>query len=436
MDTEPSTRYHPLPNRLINLATRTLNSVGLARIDLSAASLLAAARQQTGLDRFGDESFLPALRVLIDSLEGEARLNPFGRLHARAKLLGSLKNRLWANACFEAHPEIRARKIVAPLVIVGPHRSGTTRLHRMLSADARLEHLTTWEGFNPAPRPGLPDMGRAARYTEVDKALGIAPRFYPGAFVGHPMHADWAEEEMLLLNHSFCSFAFIGEFNVPGYYDWYLNCDRTFAYRDMADLVRLVSWSRGAPKDRRWVLKDPQHMLDLDALLKVFPDAKLVFTHRDPLKTVASVISLMWLFSVQHTDAPCRERVRDVWLDFCEQAARRCMQARTHIPAAQQIDVHYEEMNRDWRTVMRRIYNFGGIEFTPAAEQALGAWLAQSESENRHGGHRYSLADFGITRQEVDARMRFVRDKYAIPYEGGRSAPADAFPQGEPARAS
>lgn len=418
MDTQPSTRYHPLPNRLINLAARTLNAVGLARIDLSEAGLLAAARAQTGLQRFGDESFLPALRVLLAALESEAHLNPFGRLHARTKILGSLKNRLWANACFEAHPEIRARPITAPIVIVGPHRSGTTRLHRMLAADRRLQHLTTWEGFNPAPRPRLADGGRAARYAEVDKGLAVAPRFYPGAFVGHPMHADWAEEEMLLLNHSFCSFAFLGEFTIPSYYRWYLDCDRSAAYRDMADFMRLISWSRGAPAEQRWVLKDPQHMLDLGALLAVFPDARLVFTHRDPLKTVGSVISLMWHFSVQHTDAPCRAAVRDVWLDFCEQAARRCMGDRAAIPAAQQTDVQYEQMNRDWRATMAQIYAFAGIEFTPEAEQALGAWLARSEAENRHGGHRYRLEDFGVASQDVDARMMFVREKYDVPYEG------------------
>jgi hypothetical protein len=204
MDTEPSTRYHPLPNRLINLATRTLNSIGLARIDLSAAGLLAAARQQTGLDRFGDESFLPALRVLIDSLESEARLNPFGRLHARAKLLGSLKNRLWANACFEAHPEIRARKIVAPIVIVGPHCRGRAPAPHA-SADAP-EHLTTWEGFQSRPRLGL-GHGRAARYTEAGAGTR---RAYPARSSAIPRTPPGPGGNAAA-QPFFCSFAFIGE---------------------------------------------------------------------------------------------------------------------------------------------------------------------------------------------------------------------------------
>ncbi|HYD96493.1 MAG TPA: sulfotransferase [Noviherbaspirillum sp.] len=422
MDNRPSSFYHPLPTKLFNFGARALNAAGIGRIALSEDALVAAARRETGLEHFGDDSHLPGLRVLLRSLEAEARLNPFGRFYAKTNIVGSLKNRLWANACFEAHPEIRRRKIVAPIVIVGPHRSGTTRMQRMMSADTRLSHLKTWEGFNPAPRPGLPDMGRTIRREEVRKALGAVDRLYPGAFVGHPMDADWAEEEMLLLNHSFCSFSILGSYHVPGYFNWFLQHDKTGPYRYMADLMRLISWSRGEPEGTRWVLKNPQHMLDLDALMAVFPDAKVVFTHRDPLKTVASVMSLMWHYAVQHTDAPMRGPMRDTWMRFCETAARRCIEKRHLIPASQQLDVYYDDMNSDWRAVMRRVYDFAGIGFSAEAEQALGGWLARSESESRHGSHRYSLDDFGITREEVDARMMFVRREYAIPYEGRRAA--------------
>lgn len=418
MDTRPSTHYHPFATRLFNLYTRGLNRVGLSRVDLSESALLAAARRETGLQRFGDESFRPGLRALLASLESEAKLNPFGRLAAKRRITASLKNLLWATACFEAHPEILRRKIVAPIIIIGPHRSGTTRLHRMLGADARLQYLKTWEGFNPAPRMGWTESGQAARREEVGAFLQRIDRLYPGAFAAHPMEADAPEEENLLLNHCFCGFSPLGLYNIPGYYAWFMGHDRTAAYRTLADLMRLVSWSRGDSEDKRWVLKNPQHMLDLDLLMEAFPDAKLVFTHRDPLKTVGSLMSLMWFYAVQHTDVPCRAPVRDVWLDFCEQAARRGMLARENISPLQQHDVQYEEMNRDWRATMRRIYDFCGIDFNAAAEQAMRAWLDKSKREKQHGGHRYALEDFGVTRQEVDARMMFVREKYAIPYEG------------------
>lgn len=418
MDSKPSSHYHPLTLRWFNCYTRGLNCFGRARVDLSEQALLDAARRETGFDRFGDESFRPGLRALLASLQSEADLNPFGRLAARKRIVGSLKNLLWANACFEAHPEILQRKIVAPIVIVGPHRSGTTRLHRMLSVDPRLQHLQTWEGFNPAPRPGMPDLDRAARRAEVEKALASYRRVYPGAHAAHPMETDAPEEENLLLNHCFCGFSPLGLYNIPGYYQWFIQHDRTAAYRTLASLLKLISWSRGDPEDKRWVLKNPQHMLDLDVLLQVFPDAQLVFTHRDPLKTIGSLMSLMWHYAVQHTDAPCRARVRDVWLDFCEQAARRSIRTRECISSAAQHDVRYEEMNRDWRAVMRGIYDFVGIEFDAGVEHAMAEWLAISDREQQHGGHRYTLEEFGLEPCEVDARMMFAREKYTIPYEG------------------
>lgn len=418
MDTKPSTHYHPFRLRLGNIVTRRLNAFGLARIDLSEDVLIAAARSETGLEHFGDETFRPALRVLLKSLQEEAGLNPFGRANASGRTIRSLKNRLWANACFETHPEILQRKIVAPIIIVGPHRSGTTRLQRMLACDPDLQYLKTWEGFNPAPRLGWPDSGSAARHEEVRNFLRVGQRLYSKAFIAHPMDADWPEEEMLLLNHSFCGFSPLSLYNVPSYYQWFLDYDKTDAYRYMADLMKLISWSRGDPENKRWILKNPQHMLDLNVLLKIFPDAKIVFTHRDPLKTVGSVMSLMWHFAVQHTDLPCRVPIRNTWLDFCEKMARRCMQVRAGIASQQQLDVQYADMNRDWRNVMRRIYQFGDIEFTPIAEDAMASWLANSERSNHHGGHRYSFEDFGTTAEEVDARMMFVRERYAIPYEG------------------
>lgn len=420
MDTKPSTYYHSPTVKRFNRVTRLLNLVGMKRIDLSEVSLIAAARMETGLERFGDESFLPAMRVLLNALETEAKLNPFGRSIARARTVNSLKNRLWANACFEAHPEIRQRKIVAPIIIVGPHRSGTTRIQRMLATDQRLQYLKTWEGINPAPRQGWPDSGKATRHEEVAQMISRLHQVYPGSSV-HPMDADWAEEEMLLLNHSFCSFSALGLYNIPSYYQWFRDADKTAAYGYMADMMKLISWSRGDPENKRWILKNPQHMLDLDVLLKTFPDAKLVFTHRDPLKTVGSVMSLMWHFAVQHTDIPCRALIKEVWLDFCEQMTLRYMRVRETIPVSQQLDVYYEEMNRDWRAVMKRVYDFAGMEFTAEAGNAMSAWFDKSEREGLHRGHHYVLEDFGTDRNEVDTRMKLYRERYSIPYEGGVS---------------
>ncbi len=417
-DTTPSTRYHPLPIRLFNGAARALNAAGLARVRLDEAQLLDQARRETGLDDYGDDAFLAPLRVLLTALDSEARLNPFGRLHAKTGIVESLKNRLWAQACFKAEPEIRRLPIVAPIIIVGPVRSGTTRLQRLLAADPRLQYLTAWEGFNPAPRPGQPEFGRAARRQEVERFLRTGHRLNPAAFAAHPMSTDEAEEEILLLNHGFCGLSASLLYDVPSRTRWLLQHDKQAAYRDMADMLRLIAWSRGEAGRRRWVLKTPQHMLDLPVLLKTFPDARLVFTHRDPVQTAASTMSLAWNFGVHNVGRPLRTTVRDTCLMLCEEMARRCIADRELIPPAQQLDVYYEDTNRDWRGQMQRVSSFAGLEWNTLAEQAMTAWLAGSNRENRHGRHRYTCEDYLVSRAEIDARLMFYRQRYAVPYEG------------------
>lgn len=414
MDLAPSTAYHPMPVKLINRVLGGLNKIGLAQIDLSESALLEEARRQTGLERFGDEHFLEGLRPLLEDLATDADLNPFGRLHAKTSILNALKNLLWANACFDAHPEIDARSIAAPIIVVGPVRSGTTRLQRLLAADKRFAYLAAWEGFNPAPRKGENDADRASRRQEVVKFLKAGQRINPGAFAAHPMDADAADEEILLFNQTFDGLSYAALYHAPRYLAYLLNGDRGAAYRAMARLLKLVSWARGDDERKPWILKTPQHMLDLPYLLQAFPDAKLLFTHRDPIKTIASTLSLTWNFAVLNTDRPCRGLIRDSWLPLCEEMARRCMASRENLPEWQQMDVHYDEMNRDWLAVMKRVYDFIGIEHVPDAQESAAAWLSSSQRDNIHGKHKYALADYGITASEVGSRMGFYRDRYDI----------------------
>jgi hypothetical protein len=417
MDNSPSTYYHSAYVSKFNVEKRDADTHWQTTLSLSPDKLLAEARQTASLTDFGSDEFLSPMQILLDSADSEGDLNPFGRFAIRSHTLRALKNRLWAQAYFDKYPEIKKRKIVAPIIIIGPHRSGTTRLQRMIASDNRLQHLRAWEGINPAPRLDCADLGASIRHGEVKKMLDGRKHMYPNAYLAHPMDADWAEEEMLLLNQSFSGFLPLGFYHVPDYYQWFLGADKRFAYDYMADLMRLISTVRGDAKDKRWVLKNPQHMLDLDTLMKTFPDARLIFTHRDPIKTVGSVLSLMWSYAAQHTDAPCRIKTRKTWMDFAEQMARRSIEARKKIHPGQQLDVYYHDMNQDWQAVMKRIYDFADLELTPTAKDAMTAWLKESEAKQHHVAHRYSMEDFGLTAQEVDARMGFMRQEYGIPHE-------------------
>jgi len=416
MSAEPSTLHHTWPVRTINRAVRTLNRYDYARIDLSPEYLVSKARKDAGLANFGDESFMPAMHRLLQAAQEETDLNPFGQWLLRRQVVAALKNRLWAQACFAFRPEIFNRKIVSPIIIVGPFRSGTTRLQRLLAVDRRFQHLRAWEGLQPAPRLNLPDHGRQERRREVERTVKAVKRLNPSFFTVHPINADFPEEELLLFSYSFCGILNIA-WGLPEYVRWLAGSDKSRGYQEMANLLRLISWSRNEPEDKRWVLKAPQHMLDLDLLLKVFPDATIVFTHRDPVKTVASSMSLAWNYCVQCVDAPMRTRVRDIWLELCELMVRKCMRAREAMPQNQQLDVQYEDVNRDWRGVMRRIYDFAGLAHNTVVEENQARWLALSEGAQHFGRHRYSPQDYDVTSDDIEKRMGFYRARYSIPFE-------------------
>ncbi len=384
MDILPSTQYHTDAVKAFN--QQAMDS-GWQRAKFVPELLMRQAKEQTQLEKFDDESFIPALEKLTESLNNTAELNPFGEMVVMSSIIEPLKTRLRADHCFRLHPEILDYPIENPVCIIGPHRSGTTRMHRMMAEDSRLQYLATWEGMNPAPYLDLPDFGAKKRYDEIT---------------------------------GFLSFSFLGNSYIPEFYQYFLQTDKSDAYAYMVKLMQLISWTRKDPPGKRWLLKNPQHMLDLPTLNKVLPGIKMIFPHRDPLKTVGSVISLMWLFCRQNTDAPRRLQMKEIWWDYCQQSARRALAARANLPAEQQLDVYYQDINHNWKEVMRKVYDFITLPFDAAAEQSLQAWLDASEKEAHHVGHAYALEDFGLTTSEVETGMQFVRERYNIPFESSK----------------
>jgi hypothetical protein len=212
-----------------------------------------------------------------------------------------LHDRLRAEQWFARHPEILARPLPHPVIVVGPMRSGTTRMHRLLAADHRFTHMRSFETISPVPRPEFVPAARFPRHARRRGSRASRGR--------QPAHADdpsdraaRAEEELGLLVHSFWSTKHDAQWWVPSYARWCEQQDPTPAYRQMARLLQLIGWSQQASSLRPWVLKTPQHMLDLPVLMATFPDARLIFTHRDPLAVVGSAASLAWNQTVIYSD--------------------------------------------------------------------------------------------------------------------------------------
>jgi hypothetical protein len=402
---------------------RFTRKAGLAeRPVLERDTLLARACDYTGLDDYGDRWFERPLDALLDSLRADARLNPAGEWSARAQFEKMLHDRLRAEMWFARHPEILARPLPHPVIVVGPMRSGTTRMHRLLAADHRFSHLRSFETISPVPRPefvpGEPDF----RVTLAARILRVARLANPRTLSIHPTGPMEAEEELGLLVHSFWSMKHDAQWWIPGYGRWCEQADPTPAYRQMARLLKLVGWSQQVSSLRPWVLKSPQHMMDLPALLAVFPDARLVFTHRNPLAVVGSAASLAWNQTIIYSDHADPRRVGREWLRKTRLQVERMNAARKNIPAERMIDVNYEEMERDWRGAMARVYRFLGMELEPALP-AMEAYQRRAAALKRRP-HRYSLDEFGLSPAHVLGELGDYVREYQIAVEGRAAAMA------------
>ena len=411
----------PRRTRFIDIADgvirggRKLGVFGPPRLDKDA--LLEEAAAATGLNDFGDRWFEKPFEVLLDSVKHEAQLNAAGEFSATKMFHHVLRDRLYTQMWFKRHPEILARPLKNPVVIVGPMRSGTTRLHRLLAADQRFAHLRSFETISPVPRPEFEQVlaGEAEDFRPklAARILKVARLANPRTLSIHPTGAYEPEEELGLVAASMYGMKWEAQWNVPSYAEWCHEESAIPAYRHMANLLRLIGWSQQESSLRPWILKTPQHMLDLPALLEVFPDARLIFTHRDPKQVVGSAASLAWNQTIIYSDHNDPAQTGQEWLGKTATMIARMRAARDAIPRERMIDVQYEDMETDWRGTMERVYRFLDLEMEPAVA-GMEDYLDRSARLKRHP-HRYSLAEFGLREDEVNERFADYTETFGIP---------------------
>jgi hypothetical protein len=380
---------------------------------LSEPALIAEACRREGLEDFGEQSFRAGLRELLGAIEAEAHLTPVGRWITRKRLVGMLRNRLRAERLFREHPEILELEITPPVVISGMQRTGTTLLHRLLAADPETRALSAWEALNPAPlqgwRMGGPDPRiRTARLSQRALAL-MAPDF----FAVHPVEAEAPEEDVLLLDYSFLSTVPEATLRVPSFSRWLEQQDVLPAYRYLKKLLQLLQWQRSG---KRWVLKSPHHLEYLDALLEVFPEARIVHTHRDPAVTQASFCSMIAHGRGVFSDHVDPHEIGQEWLRKVGRLVRRALDTRRRRGDGLFVDVYYRDLMKDPIAQIERIYEFAGIPLTPEARELIED-ARRVNFRNRYGIHRYRLEDFGLTRKQVAEEYSEYRERFAVPEE-------------------
>ncbi len=415
-------------SRLVDVANSALPAVWSARLlerpVLDADWICERVCRETGLSDFGGEWFRGALDVLVKALREEASLSNLGKFGAYGQLKKVLSDRLYAQKRFADHPEIERRALKSPVIVVGPMRSGTTRLHRLLAADTRFAHMRFLETICPVPAPRFRSGGKDRRWMTAATLLKAVRTFNPHTANIHPTGPFEPEEELGLLVRSIWGMKHEAQWRVPSYGRWTEEQDATPAYEYMAKLLQLVGWARGDDDSRPWVLKTPQHMLDLPALLKVFPDARLIFTHREPQAVVGSSCSLVWNQMIIHSDHVDPHEIGQEWLRKTELQITRMRQARLQIPENQRIDLRYEDMDRDWTAVMRKVYDFLEMDIEPAMP-SMANYFGGAEREMHRHPHRYTLPAFGLDADAVGERFRSYTDAFDLGTSAPLSQPAE-----------
>ncbi|MBW2261202.1 MAG: sulfotransferase [Deltaproteobacteria bacterium] len=411
------TRPHrPLPVRLINAACRLGLRAGLPGADLLETSLLSAACRKTGLWDFGDLRFRKPLKVLLASMQDEARLHPAGRIMARHNLVRILSNRLRMEDAITRHPGILAADMQDPVVLTGLQRTGTTLLHRLLAEDPSFRVLASWEAVNPAPWPGTTNLRKDPRIRAARFAQRSVGYLSPDFSAIHPIEAESPEEDVLLLEFAFLSTVPEAMMRVPAYSRWLEEeGDNERAYRYLEKILKLLLWQRSA---ERWLLKSPHHLEHLDVLLDVFPDARIIQVHRDPVVSLASYCSM--LTHAQHifSDEVDPHEVARHWSAKRARLVERAMATRERVGADRFIDVQYVDLVSDPIEQVRRIYAFLGRSLGAGTEARMHAYMRENP-KHKHGKHRYGLEHFGLDRETEEERFSRYRARFHIPVEDG-----------------
>ena len=415
----PPTAYQRRPIRAVNWVWRQLQEFGFGRFEFNAQKMLDDASTTTGLDDFGDSDFLDGLNQYLTSVNNQSQLNPLGQYLTYSGTLRLLNNRLWAEQLIKENPDILDMPFQPPVVVLGLARSGTTRLHRLLACDEQFLNLKSWESVHPVPwtESNRNDYANDPRISSIDSALKAVMYLGPQIAAIHPLGAHEVEEEVGLIQHGFESPIFNTMTHTPGYAIWQMEHDNIASYRYMKRLMQLISWYRKDDVSKPWVLKTPQHMQDLSSLMQVFPNAKLLCTHRDPVKAVGSICSTAWNSLVRDQNSLNPFDVGEEWFTLYQNWVDHAHSVRTNdVSCEQQIDILYEGINKNWRTEISRIYAYLDIPLTEKTLNTMQNWLDDS-GEYKPGGHKYSLADFGLNESNVEAAFSQYRERHQIPFE-------------------
>lgn len=411
---------------------------------MTAESVLARAERRTGLEDFGPRDFETRLQLLVDDYRADSSMSEIGRRTVLGDLVRYASNRLLIEDYLRRHPEALHERIERPLIVVGLPRSGTTHLVNLLAADSRFRSLPLWEAMEPLPNPReqAPSSATVAAVRTIDKRLprkarawlGVDhlvadPRYLrcaanwaamrtmvPYVAAMHPMNPDHVHEEIELMGPDFSSYIFEWTGYVPRYRDHYLATDQIPHYAYLKRVLQILQHRQGGPR-KPWVLKSPQHLEQLPALLATFPDATIVFTHRDPVAVIQSTVTMLGYSHRMAREVLDMPGLLAYWADRIERLLKKGVADRALVPPDRSYDSLFHELLADTEGKLDRIYDVYGVPRTARSRAEQAAFL-QAHPRGREGRVRYDLeGQFGTEPEALRERFDFYLERFAVRHE-------------------
>jgi hypothetical protein len=317
-----------------------------------------------------------------------------------------VQNRLLLTDLLTRHPEIAEVPVERPIIVLGLPRTGTTHLHNVLAADPGLRSLPYWEALQPVVAPGAPD----ERWAATEFALDIVNRSMPLFVRMHEMTPDHAHEEIQLLAMDMSSMLFETTAPMAVWRDHFLERDQTPSYRYLKSVLQALTWLRGGD---RWVLKTPQHLEQIPAMLSVFPDATFVVTHRDPVAVTGSVLTMLGYAARMTTDHPDPVAIGRYWAPRVQQLLAGCLRDHHLLPPERTVHVRLPELVADDVAVVRRIYAAAGQPFDERAEAAVGEYL-HTHPQGRFGTVEVDWSVFDVDPEERRVALADYAAAFAV----------------------
>lgn len=381
-------------------------------VTLEEDVILQAACENTALSDFGSDDCLERMRYWISITSGNDNLTEIARHGVYNQCLQAASDRLRLRSLLSNHPEIRDVSVRKPIIIAGPNRSGTSHLHGLVAADSRLCAVTMEESPRLLDTAGYPNESMQSANLRVARGLSLIPNDPMRAMV--PLEASDPIEDSRLLAPDFP----VGLWEFKGSFPrWgrFLQRDQTPHYKYMRTMLQAIQWQRG--ETPQWVLKDPLHSTQIVPLLRTFPDAVIVLTHRDPVAILQSVATMRAYTARIHYNKFEIDEILEAWAQRIEKMLLAIIRDKELIPTENLVEVSFQEFMTDKLETVRRIYSAAGLEFTKDTYEHKEEFIGRHR-RGKYGKVIYDLRrDFDADPLDLRSRFEFYYSRYPVPFE-------------------